>query len=127
MAHELQCKRGRDARFRHRVTDQAGRNVSLASKTLTFVAKLQLTDPDPVLITKTTGAGIVHDNQLDTTTPDEGGAGWATTTLQEVDTDVPEIAVGRVVVMWYELLLNDGVNDFPVEEGRLEVGIPVDR
>lgn len=51
---------GKDVDFVFTVTDQ-GAKVDLTGHTLRFSAKVKRSDVDPPLVSKSTGAGIVHD------------------------------------------------------------------
>lgn len=112
----LTCSWGETFTFEVAVTS-AGVAVSLAGKTLRFLAKPSYGTADgSATITKNTGTGIAH--------TDEAG-GIALVTIDQADTAALDPT--QTTVLLWDVKLFDGAAGYVVESGTLSVGPAVVR
>lgn len=106
---------GKSRTFLVTVVD-GGSRVDLTGKTLRFTAKLSREDPDPAMVDKSTGSGIVHLDQTQTAT-----RGQAQITISGTDTSSHRIHPNKETTLQWDLELIDGTNTFVVDSGTWSV------
>lgn len=115
---------GKAKTFRVTVTDQnQNQRVDLGGKTLRFTAKAFRSDPDPALVTKTTGTGITHLDQTVAATK-----GQADILILGSDTIASgKIKAARETELEWDLELIQSGNDFVVDSGKWVISPAVRR
>lgn len=109
---DLESYWGKAKTFRVTVVDQNVR-ADLTGKTLRFTAKLSRRDPDPALVTKSTGSGITHLDQTVAATK-----GQADIAIVAADTNASgKIPASRETDLEWDLELIQSGNDFLVDSG----------